>query len=203
MEKDFWVRWTLRRLFELQKENVPTLVFKRGTSLSKAFGAIRRFSEDIDLSFDRTDLGYTGERDPKREGISRKAANKLIEAIAADVEQHIAEIGAREFDHAGGRKLAGIGANSAISQKLQPTISSMSLGESGDREETLGCYQQVNPPSTGTTAPVIRLAASEARNRTALATSCAWPMRPIGVSRNHASMRGPFSGIARTIGVSI
>ncbi|RUV80206.1 nucleotidyl transferase AbiEii/AbiGii toxin family protein, partial [Mesorhizobium sp. M1A.F.Ca.IN.020.32.1.1] len=59
IEKDFWVCWTLRRLFELSKEDAPTLIFKGGTSLSKAFGAIRRFSEDIDLSFDRADLGYT------------------------------------------------------------------------------------------------------------------------------------------------
>lgn len=91
IEKDFWVCWTLKRLFELQKENAPTLVFKGGTSLSKAFGAIRRFSEDIDLSFDRTDLGYTGERDPEKTGLSRKATSKLIDALIADVEKYIAE----------------------------------------------------------------------------------------------------------------
>ena len=68
-----------------------TLVFKGGTSLSKAFGAIRRFSEDIDLSFDRADLGYTGDRDPEKEGISRKKAGKLIEDLVGDVEKHIAE----------------------------------------------------------------------------------------------------------------
>lgn len=91
IEKDFWVCWTLKRLFELQKEDAPTLVFKGGTSLSKAFGAIRRFSEDIDLSFDRADLGYTGDRDPGREGISKKQAGKLIEDLVGDVERHIAE----------------------------------------------------------------------------------------------------------------
>ena len=91
VEKDFWVCWTLRRLFEHQKRSKQTLVFKGGTSLSKAFGAIRRFSEDIDLSFDRTDLGYTGERDPEREGLTRKAASKLIDALGADVEKHIAD----------------------------------------------------------------------------------------------------------------
>ncbi|MDF2117575.1 nucleotidyl transferase AbiEii/AbiGii toxin family protein [Roseiarcaceae bacterium H3SJ34-1] len=90
-EKDFWVCWTLKRLFEFRKEGAPTLVFKGGTSLSKAFGAIRRFSEDIDLSFDRTDLGYTGKRDPERDGLTRKAASKLIDALGADVEKHIAE----------------------------------------------------------------------------------------------------------------
>jgi hypothetical protein len=91
IEKDFWVCWTLKRLFEQQKEDAPTMIFKGGTSLSKAFGAIRRFSEDIDLSFDRADLGYTGERDPEKEGISKKAAGKLIENLVGDVEKHIAE----------------------------------------------------------------------------------------------------------------
>lgn len=72
IEKDFWVCWTLKRLFGLQEEDAAALVFKGGTFLSKAFGAIRRFSEDIDLSFDRADLGYAGDRDPEAEGISRK-----------------------------------------------------------------------------------------------------------------------------------
>ena len=90
IEKDFWVCWTLRRLFE-QSENAPTLVFKGGTSLSKAFNAIRRFSEDIDLSFDRADLGYTGDRDPEKEGLSRKKVGQLIDDLVRDVELHIAE----------------------------------------------------------------------------------------------------------------
>lgn len=72
IEKDLWVCWTLKRLFGLQEKDAATLVFKGGTSLSKAFGAIRRFSEDIDLSFDRAELGYSGDRDPEREGISKK-----------------------------------------------------------------------------------------------------------------------------------
>jgi hypothetical protein len=91
IEKDFWVCWTLRRLFGLPKGTTATLVFKGGTSLSKAFGAIRRFSEDIDLSFDRAELGYTGDRDPEMEGISRKQAARLIDDLVDDVERHIAE----------------------------------------------------------------------------------------------------------------
>lgn len=91
IEKDFWVCWTLKRLFGLKEGEAATLVFKGGTSLSKAFGAIRRFSEDIDLSFERADLGYTGDRDPEQAGISRKKANQFIEDLVRDVEQHIAE----------------------------------------------------------------------------------------------------------------
>ena len=48
LEKDFWVSWLLGILFH--SEFAPWLVFKGGTSLSKVFGAIDRFSEDIDLS---------------------------------------------------------------------------------------------------------------------------------------------------------
>lgn len=91
IEKDFWVCWSLKRLFGLPKGATASLVFKGGTSLSKAFNAIRRFSEDIDLSFDRAELGYTGERDPEKEGISRKQAARLIDDLVSDVERHIAE----------------------------------------------------------------------------------------------------------------
>lgn len=91
IEKDFWVCWSLRRLFGLPKGTTASLVFKGGTSLSKAFSAIRRFSEDIDLSFDRAELGYTGDRDPEKEGISKKRASRLIDDLVADVERHIAE----------------------------------------------------------------------------------------------------------------
>jgi len=91
IEKDFWVCWTLKRLFGLREKGATTLIFKGGTSLSKAFDAIRRFSEDIDLSIDRADLGYTGDRDPAQAGISKKKAERLIDELTADVEKHIAE----------------------------------------------------------------------------------------------------------------
>ena len=45
IEKDFWVCWTLERLFALP-EIGPNLLFKSGTSLSKVYGVIERFSED-------------------------------------------------------------------------------------------------------------------------------------------------------------
>jgi len=92
IEKDFWVCWTLKRLFGRQERGAATLIFKGGTSLSKAFGAIRRFSEDIDLSFDRADLGYTGDRDPEKEGISGKKVARLIEELVSDVERHVADV---------------------------------------------------------------------------------------------------------------
>ena len=50
LEKDTWVVATLRALFEAPFGR--HLVFKGGTSLSKAWKAIRRFSEDIDITYD-------------------------------------------------------------------------------------------------------------------------------------------------------
>jgi Nucleotidyl transferase AbiEii toxin, Type IV TA system len=50
LEKDIWVVWALRHLFA--GPSADHLVFKGGTSLSKAYGVIRRFSEDVDLTYD-------------------------------------------------------------------------------------------------------------------------------------------------------
>lgn len=50
LEKDVWVVWTLATLFGSRFGEY--LVFKGGTSLSKAYRAIRRFSEDVDLTYD-------------------------------------------------------------------------------------------------------------------------------------------------------
>lgn len=50
LEKDVWVVWALRHLFS--GRHAEHLVFKGGTSLSKAYGVIRRFSEDVDLTYD-------------------------------------------------------------------------------------------------------------------------------------------------------
>ena len=71
IEKDFWVCWTLRRVFEVMRFQ-PQLIFKGGTSLSKAYQLIERFSEDVDLSLSRQDLGFADKRDPEEPGISKK-----------------------------------------------------------------------------------------------------------------------------------
>ena len=62
VEKDFWVCYTLDHLFH-RSGFAESMVFKGGTSLSKAFGLIERFSEDIDLILDWRLLGY-GENEP-------------------------------------------------------------------------------------------------------------------------------------------
>ncbi|MFV2057013.1 MAG: nucleotidyl transferase AbiEii/AbiGii toxin family protein [Thiohalomonadales bacterium] len=51
VEKDFWVSWILGHLYQ-NKHLARELMFKGGTSLSKVYGLIERFSEDIDLILD-------------------------------------------------------------------------------------------------------------------------------------------------------
>jgi predicted nucleotidyltransferase component of viral defense system len=55
VEKDFWVCWTLGRLFA-HPELPGLLMFKGGTSLSKVFNLIERFSEDIVLQQLETEI---------------------------------------------------------------------------------------------------------------------------------------------------
>src|SRR5271154_2864445 len=57
IEKDFWVCWTLDALFNDLAAGGPRLLFKGGTSLSKGYGLIERFSEDIDTTVFRDDIG--------------------------------------------------------------------------------------------------------------------------------------------------
>jgi hypothetical protein len=64
VEKDFWVCWILRTLFSLSGIG-ENLTFKGGTSLSKAWALIERFSEDIDLIVDKQALGITTATDPE------------------------------------------------------------------------------------------------------------------------------------------
>ncbi len=85
IEKDFWVCWLLRRLFLLDQE-VP-LIFKGGTSISKAYPIIRRFSEDIDLSLDRERLGYGA--DILDAAASSKARKKLLLTLRTTCNQYV------------------------------------------------------------------------------------------------------------------
>ena len=57
VEKDFWVCWTLARIFS-DAEIANTVLFKGGTSLSKVFRVIDRFSEDVDLGVAPVRLGF-------------------------------------------------------------------------------------------------------------------------------------------------
>lgn len=64
IEKDFWVCLTLDILFNSQELKSHKMLFKGGTALSKVYGLINRFSEDIDIVIFRDDLGFDSDTDP-------------------------------------------------------------------------------------------------------------------------------------------
>ena len=90
LEKDFWVCWTLKELFRLPDIG-EHLIFKGGTSLSKVFKVIERFSEDIDVSIDRGWLGFGGANEPEA-GTSNKEKQRRIEALKTACQQKITSV---------------------------------------------------------------------------------------------------------------
>ena len=82
IEKDFWVTYILDTLFNRINHN-HRLLFKGGTSLSKCYKLIDRFSEDIDLSLHMADLGFEGDKAPHivAEKESKSAAKRSVENL--------------------------------------------------------------------------------------------------------------------------
>lgn len=78
VEKDFWITWCLQHLFSLPFP--VNMVFKGGTSLSKGYNLISRLSEDCDITLNRANLGFVGERDPLNVS-SRKQRDKLLDEL--------------------------------------------------------------------------------------------------------------------------
>ncbi len=85
VEKDFWVVWMLERLFA-SVELKDHLTFKGGTSLSKVYGLIERFSEDVDVSIEKEFFGFEQDKDPEKViGTNKqRAALKNLSAACAD-----------------------------------------------------------------------------------------------------------------------
>jgi hypothetical protein len=88
IEKDFWVCWTLDALFNELDAGGPRLLFKGGTSLSKGYGLIERFSEDIDITVFREDIGQPATVE-ELEALSGKKRNARLEAIKAACQEYI------------------------------------------------------------------------------------------------------------------
>lgn len=88
VEKDFWVSWVLDLLFNGRDPDEPRLLFKGGTSLSKAYGLISRFSEDIDITVFREDIGQDI-RVSDLEGLSGKQQRLRLEAIKNACQAYI------------------------------------------------------------------------------------------------------------------
>lgn len=92
LEKDVWVVWTLQTLFAAPFAD--HLAFKGGTSLSKAYGAIRRFSEDVDLTYDIRALapdlvGDAGEPIPPNRSQQKKWTDEIRGRLPTWIAQEV------------------------------------------------------------------------------------------------------------------
>ena len=76
LEKDIWVCWTLDRLFSIP--NAKPMAFKGGTSLSKAYRVIERFSEDVDVTLD---LREPTDFNPFTKGLSKSQLNNYSKVL--------------------------------------------------------------------------------------------------------------------------
>lgn len=140
VEKDFWVCWSLQHLFALPSFG-NHLIFKGGTSLSKAYDVIHRFSEDVDLSLDRTQLGFEGDRDPENPDLSSGKRKSLLQDLQDAAEATVT-----------GPLLDEI--NAAFSEHLdQPFL--LQIDES-DPQTVLFAYPSLGGKDTGYIQPFIR-----------------------------------------------
>jgi len=92
IEKDLWVTTVLQLLFSLPISKC--LIFKGGTSLSKIWGLIKRFSEDIDLAIDRQYFSIEGDLTVKQIKRLRKQSSLFVkEDICTALQQAVSESG--------------------------------------------------------------------------------------------------------------
>ncbi len=95
VEKDAWVTLMLRMIFTSDLAN--HLIFKGGTSLSKAFNLIQRFSEDIDLGIDRDYLGFEGDLTKGQIRKLRRACHTFVSTDLAELlQKQLVEYGVDE-----------------------------------------------------------------------------------------------------------
>lgn len=121
VEKDFWVGWLLGRLFAMPGL-AGKIQFKGGTSLSMVFGAVRRFSEDIDLAILPAALGF--EESYFNDAASASQRRKRMVELAQ--------------------------ASEAFVQAVQPTLEAEVVGQLGESPSGTGWFSYEIDPNAGT-----------------------------------------------------
>lgn len=87
IEKDYWVVWVLERLFSIS-DLKDHLTFKGGTSLSKVYGVIERFSEDVDLSIEKEFFGFDNANDPEK-ALSKKKQRATLNNLSISCSKYV------------------------------------------------------------------------------------------------------------------
>ena len=166
IEKDFWVSWTLDALFNRLPDGGPRLLFKGGTSLSKAFGLISRFSEDIDVTVFRDDLGE-GASVELLETMSAKKRKEKLEAIRDACQAYIAGPLLTQ--------LAGLLSTSLAKASIATAGARVELDADDDGRQTLLLwYPSVTAATDGYVRPAVKIESG--------AKSALDPHRPVTIS---------------------
>ena len=140
IEKDFWVCWSLKQLFALPSF-ADHMIFKGGTSLSKAYDVIHRFSEDVDLSLDRARLGFEGDRDPENPDLSGKKQKQLLQELQDAAEAEVSGPLLTEIQAA-----FDAGLDRGFSLTVDP----------GDAQTLLFAYPSLSGGASGYVKPIVR-----------------------------------------------
>ena len=143
VEKDFWVCWTLNALYRERPAGGPRLLFKGGTSLSKAFGLIQRFSEDIDITVFREDLGEPALVEDL-EALSNKKRHARLDAIRNACRAYIT--GPLRTFLAAQLTDAGAGAGRVVIDEADP-----------DGQTLLVWYPETEPRDAAYVRPAVRI----------------------------------------------
>ncbi|MFA7081078.1 MAG: nucleotidyl transferase AbiEii/AbiGii toxin family protein [Bacteroidales bacterium] len=97
VEKDWWVTIVLKALFSCSCKN--NLLFKGGTSLSKGWGIIQRFSEDIDIALDRSFFGINGDNKSQRDKLRKVSRKYIREELTLELKKNLIDlVGAEDFE---------------------------------------------------------------------------------------------------------
>lgn len=95
IEKDWWVTIVLKVLFQTSCANY--LNFKGGTSLSKGWGLIDRFSEDIDIAIDKSLWNIAGDTESQRDKLRKISRNYIQEVLCNELDYNLKTIGVTGF----------------------------------------------------------------------------------------------------------
>lgn len=95
VEKDWWVTIILKALFHTSC--AEALSFKGGTSLSKAWGLIDRFSEDVDLAISHHYFGIEKTNKNQRDKLRKQSRKFIVEQLANELEHALLKMGVRDF----------------------------------------------------------------------------------------------------------
>lgn len=146
LEKDAWVCWTVRELFSLPEWG-RNLTFKGGTSLSKGWNLIERFSEDIDIVIDKGFLGFGGEQSPEK-APSKKKLRTRLQAMKAEAQRRIHG----ELKPALEARFAGI-----LSESENWRLESADVEEDPDGQTLLFLYPETLAGSETYIRPVVKI----------------------------------------------